>query len=200
MGASPERIKIVPYGIDSNWFDEVPHRKKGRALFVGSVGLRKGNHYLAQAVRLLQQRNIPCEARVVGPYKNKIIEHPEFQGPQYIGQVPRSDIKKEFLQADIFVLPTLSDSFALVHLEAMACGVPVITTPNCGSVVRDGVDGFIVPIRDAKTLANRMEQLLTDDNLRHQMSVNARERAKEFTWDKYCDRLLNAFQSLSIQS
>jgi glycosyltransferase involved in cell wall biosynthesis len=199
LGAVPERIKIVPYGIDSHWFDEVPNPQKGRVLFVGSVGLRKGNHYLAQAVRLLKERSIPCEARVVGPYKkvdNSIIEHPEFRGPQYIGQVPRSEVRKEFLQADIFVLPTLSDSFALVHLEAMACGVPVITTPNCGSVVRDGVDGFIVPIRDAETLAERMEQLLTDDRLRNQMSRNAKERAKEFTWDQYCDRLLAALKEL----
>ena len=45
------------------------------------------------------------------------------------------------------MLPTLADSFGLVHLEALACGVPVITTPHCGSVVRDGVEGFIVPIR-----------------------------------------------------
>ena len=203
LGGSPERIKIVPYGIDQDWCDQVPNPQKGRALFVGLVGLRKGNHYLAQAVRLLQERNIPCKVRVVGPYekgKRHIIEHAEFQGPQYIGQVPRSQVRKEFLQADIFVLPTLSDSFALVHLEAMACGVPVITTPNCGSVVRDGVDGFIVPIRDPETLANRMEQLLTDNKLRNQMSVNARERAKEFTWDQYCDRLLKAFQTLSTQS
>lgn len=198
LGAPPEHVTIVPYGIDSDWFDEVPNRHKGRVLFVGSVGLLKGNHYLAQAVRFLQERSIPCDARVVGPYKNTMIEHPEFRGPQYIGQVPRSEVRKEFLQADIFVLPTLSDSFALVHLEAMACGVPVITTTNCGSVVRDGIDGFIVPIRDAESLADRMEQLLTDDRLRDRMSRNAKERAKEFTWDKYGDRLLEAFQMLSI--
>jgi glycosyltransferase involved in cell wall biosynthesis len=99
---------------------------------------------------------------------------------------------EEFRRADVFVLPTISDSFALVHLEALACGVPVITTPNCGSVVRDGLDGFIVPIRDAKMLAERIEQILTDRSLRKRMSENARARAGQFTWELYGERLISA--------
>ena len=63
----------------------------------------------------------------------------------------------------------------------MACGVPVITTPNCGSVVRDGIDGFIVPIRDAEAIADRIELLLADRALRARMGRNARARAREFT-------------------
>ena len=92
--------------------------------------------------------------------------------------MPRSRILDEFRRADVFVLPTLCDSFALVHLEAMACGVPVITTPNCGSVVRAGVDGFIVPIRDAAAIADKVELLLTDRALRARMGRSARERAE----------------------
>lgn len=199
LGGKAEKIDIVPYGINANWFYHQPIPKKGKILFVGSVGLRKGNHYLAEATNILKKRGVKCEVRVVGPYNQETIQQPEFQGPTYIGQVPRSEVIKEFLEADIFVMPTLSDSFALVHLEAMACGVPVITTPNCGSVVRDHEEGFIVPIRDAPTLADRMEQLLTDDNLRNQMSQKARERAKEFSWDKYLERLLEAFKSLENQ-
>ena len=106
--------------------------------------------------------------------------------------MPRSQVQEEFHQADIFVLPTLADSFGLVHLEAMACGVPVITTPHCGAVVRDGVDGFIVPIRDAVALADRIQQLLEDRPLRNQMGASAKLRAKEFTWARYGERLLAA--------
>ncbi|MGK7896153.1 MAG: glycosyltransferase family 4 protein [Xenococcus sp. (in: cyanobacteria)] len=196
LGGDPRRIALVPYGIDQIWFDHQPHPKRGSVLFVGSVGLRKGNHYLAETTRILQKRQVKCQVRVVGPYDQDVIRRPEFQGPNYIGQVPRSEVIKEFLCADIFVLPTLSDSFGLVHLEAMACGLPVITTPNCGSVVRDGIDGFIVPIRDARILADRIERLLCDRKLRNEMSYNARQRAQEFTWTKYGDRLLNAIQTL----
>lgn len=200
LGADPERIHIVPYGIDREWFNDVPCPQKGRILFVGSVSLLKGNHYLAQATRLLKERGIPCDVRVVGPDKVGVTEHSEFYGPQYIGQVPRSEVRKEFLQADIFVLPTLSDSFALVHLEAMACGVPVITTTNCGSVIRDGIEGFIIPIRDPLSLANRIEKLLSNNSLRNQMSIKATARARAFTWDKYEERLITALQSLEYSN
>ncbi|MDJ0596562.1 MAG: glycosyltransferase family 4 protein [Pleurocapsa sp. MO_226.B13] len=196
LGGDPQRIASVPYGIDRTWFDHQPQPIPGRILFVGSVGLRKGNHYLAAATRILQGRLTNFQVRVVGPYNPEVINRPEFQGPDYIGQVPRSEVIKEFLSADIFVLPTLSESFGLVHLEAMSCGLPVITTPNCGSVVRDGIDGFIVPIRDAEALAERIERLLSDRSLRQQMSRNARQRAEEFTWEKYGDRILSAIQTL----
>ena len=77
-------------------------------------------------------------------------------------------------------------------LEAMACGVPVITTPHCGSAVRDGVDGFIVSIRDSQALADRMQQLLEDRSLRQRMGASARERARDFTWTRYGQRLMAA--------
>jgi glycosyltransferase involved in cell wall biosynthesis len=199
MGADPDKIAIVEYGLPKEWLNTISEPVRGRVLYAGIVGLRKGAHYLAQAKRLLDDRGIPTEVRIVGPGHSAIAEHPVFQGPIYCGQVPRTRMAEEFRRADIFVLPTISDSFALVHLEALACGVPVITTPNCGSVVRDGVDGFIVPIRDAKMLAERIEQIVKDRALREQMSQNARERAGRFTWERYGERLLAAVSSTMPQ-
>lgn len=197
MGGDSSRTVVVPFGLNKDWRNSIPNPQQGRVLFVGSVGLRKGNHYLAQATQILNQRRVPCEVRVVGPYNLKMIQNPQFQGPVYVGQIPRSQIKQEFLNADIFVLPTLSDSFALVQLEAISCGLPVITTSNCGSVIRDGIEGFIIPIRDAKILADRIEELVTSRELREQMSINAKQRSREFTWEKYSENLLKAFQKLS---
>jgi glycosyltransferase involved in cell wall biosynthesis len=197
LGADPARVATVPYGLDQRWLDQVNEPVPGRVLFVGSVGLRKGSHYLAEASRILARRRIACEIRVVGPYCPEVIRQPAFKGPAYVGQVPRSRVTDEFRRADVFVLPTLCDSFALVHLEAMACGVPVITTPNCGSVVRDGVDGFIVPIRDAAAIADKIELLLTDRDLRARMGRSARERAREFTWARYGERLIGALATLA---
>jgi glycosyltransferase involved in cell wall biosynthesis len=110
--------------------------------------------------------------------------------------VPRADIKKEFLAADVFVLPTIAEGSALVTYEALACGLPVITTPNCGSVVRDGIDGFIVPVRNVEALADAIERVVSDRTLRATLSANARERAKEFTWARYGERLIDALSSL----
>jgi glycosyltransferase involved in cell wall biosynthesis len=189
-----DRIEIVPYGIPESWLGARPNPVPGRVLFVGTVGLRKGVHYLAAASRLLRDRGVRHEVRVVGPFDPRVVQRPEFAGPTYVGQIPRSVVRREFEQADVFVLPTLSESFALVHLEALACGVPVITTPNCGSTVQDGIEGFIVPIRDPETLANRIERVLADRGLRERLSLAAVERAREFTWECYSKRLLAAIQ------
>jgi glycosyltransferase involved in cell wall biosynthesis len=193
LGCDPTKIKLVPYGISGEWLTSESRTVPGLVLFVGTVGLRKGNHYLAQATRLLKQRSARVNVQVVGPVPPHIQESTQFEGPAYLGQIPRSSVKTKFLEADVFVLPTLADSFGLVHLEALACGVPVITTPNCGSVVRDGVEGFIVPIRDSKTLAERILQVVSDRPLREKMSQNARARAAQFTWDAYRQNLLKAF-------
>ena len=191
LGCDTAKLSLVPYGIPEHWFDFQPNPHCGRVLFVGQVGLRKGNHVLAEACRLLKARGVSFDCRVAGPPKVDVT-HPLFEGPTYLGQVPRSQVQEEFRCADLFVLPTLAEGMALVHLEAMACGIPVITTPNCGSVVLDGVDGFIVPIRDAFALADRMQQLVQDRQLRDQMGAAARQRAREFTWARYGERLLSA--------
>jgi glycosyltransferase involved in cell wall biosynthesis len=197
LGGDPERIATVPYGLDERWLGQVSDPVPGRVLFVGSVGLRKGSQYLAQASRILEHRRVACDVRVVGPYCPEAVSHPAFHGPTYVGQVPRSRVIDEFRRADVFVLPTLCEGMATVHLEAMACGVPVITTPNCGSVVRDGLDGFIVPIRDAMAIADTVELLLADRALRARMGRSARERAREFTWERYGERLLDALARLA---
>ncbi|WP_045835450.1 glycosyltransferase family 4 protein [Hyphomicrobium sp. 99] len=192
LGADPARVAIVPYGIDESWLQTETMPERGRALFVGSVSFRKGNHYLAEAARILMKKGVDCDVRVVGPVDRQILNDSLFHGPSYVGQIPRAEVRKEFGAADVFVLPTLCDSFALVHLEAMACGVPVITTPNCGSVVRNGIDGLIVPIRSATAIAEAIERIVTDRNLRENMSRNARERAASFTLKQYEDRLVGA--------
>ena len=197
LGGDPQRIATVPYGLDEWWLERQSEPIPGRVLFVGSVGLRKGSHYLAAASRILERRGVACEVRVVGPCRPEVVRHPAFQGPAYVGQVPRSRVVDEFRSADVFVLPTLCEGMATVHLEAMACGVPVITTPNCGAAVRDGVDGFIVPIRDARAIADKVELLLSDRALRARMGRNARERAREFTWPRYGERLIGALSGLA---
>jgi glycosyltransferase involved in cell wall biosynthesis len=196
LGCEPHKIELVPYGLAVERFSGQPDPQPGRVLFVGSVGLRKGAHYLAAASRILAKQGLDVEIRVVGPVQDSVKCSPVFEGPRYIGQTPRSLVQAEYLRADVFVMPTICDSFALVHLEAMAAGLPVITTPNCGSVVRDGVDGFVVPIRDPAAIAKCIERLVSNRSLRAEMSANARDRAQEFSLKRYGERLLAALGSV----
>jgi glycosyltransferase involved in cell wall biosynthesis len=111
-----------------------------------------------------------------------------------LGEVPRAEIHRQFAWADVFLLPSICEGSATVCYEALSHGLPVITTENSGSVVRDQVDGFIVPIRDAESIADRVERLADDADLRARMSGNALARASEFTLEKYGERLLEALR------
>jgi glycosyltransferase involved in cell wall biosynthesis len=94
--------------------------------------------------------------------------------------------------ADVFLLPTICEGSATACYEALAVGLPVVTTPNAGSVVRDGVDGFVVPIRESEAIVERLERLAEDRDLVDRMSTDALVRASEFTLAKYGERLITA--------
>ena len=98
--------------------------------------------------------------------------------------------------ADIFVFPSLFEGSAVVTYEALACGLPSIVTPNAGSVVRDRIDGFLVPSSDVDSLAQRMEQLGNEPELRAGMAKAARTRALAFDWPRYHEALVAAVDDL----
>jgi glycosyltransferase involved in cell wall biosynthesis len=89
----------------------------------------------------------------------------------------------------VFVYPSLHEGSAIATYEALASGLPVITTANSGSVVRDSSEGFIVPIRDVEALKEKILLLYGDRQLREEMGRNARKRAEDFTWSAYRRRL-----------
>ena len=104
--------------------------------------------------------------------------------------MPRLQMAEQYAWADVFLLPSISEGSASVCYEALADGLPVITTPNAGSVVRDGVDGFIVPIRNAEAIVQKLELLARDREMLAWMSANANLRSTEFTVEKYSQRML----------
>jgi glycosyltransferase involved in cell wall biosynthesis len=207
-GGPAEKCVAVPYGVDL----PSPHRGEGgrrldevaalnpqpstlnrplRVLTVGAVGLRKGSPYVLEAAKQLKDKAV---FRMVGSIgvtdqaETQLREHLELTGP-----APRSDIAQHFKWADVLLLPSICEGSATVTYEALGYGLPVVCTPNAGSVARDGVEGFIVPVRDATAIAGRIEQLAQDLELRAQMAANAKARAAEFTVEAYGRRLLAAF-------
>lgn len=194
FGVDKGKCYIVPYSVQDSWLKLNNYPIKGRVLFVGTAELRKGIHILGMAADKLSHCNY--EFRVAGGVSNVVRQHKLTQKLNFLDRVPRSEIQQEYAQADIFVLPSLAEGSAEVIYEALAVGLPVITTEAAGSVVRDGIEGFIVPERDAEALANRIEQLVENRESRDRMATAARERAKDYTWDKYAERLLEVIRTL----
>jgi glycosyltransferase involved in cell wall biosynthesis len=151
-----------------------------RVLFLGQANVRKGIQDLVEAAELLGEG--PWQFDVVGRYANKpsgLAESVFFHG-----QVPRSEAKDWYDRADLFVLPTHSDGFALTQIEAMAHGLPVVATPCCGDVVRDGVNGILIPPGNASALAGIIRTLSMEPLRLKAMSTAAVETVAAFGIDQ----------------
>jgi len=196
FGIPRDRSVVVPYGMNPKLLELRPKPRRGRVLFVGTADLRKGIHYLAMAAEILAVRGIRCEFRAVGNVAPRIAERAECKYVAFLGRVPRDRIAEEYQQADVFVLPSLAEGSAEVTYEALAAGVPVITTRASGSVMRDGIEGRIIPERDAGALAKAIQEVIENRPLREQMAAAARQRARDYTWDRYGQRLVAALRGV----
>jgi glycosyltransferase involved in cell wall biosynthesis len=150
-----------------------------KVLWLGSVILRKGIQYLVEAARRLQNQSI--EFLLAGPLGVSPYAVQSFPpNMKLLGRITRDQLGEVYRQAQVFVLPTISDGFAITQLEAMAHGLPVVATPNCGRVVTHGVDGFIVPVRNSQALADTLAKLNDDRQLLEEMSLNALQTVKRY--------------------
>jgi glycosyltransferase involved in cell wall biosynthesis len=199
-GTRPERIAVIPYGVDIERFRPAskPAGRPFRILFVGSLSQRKGIKYLLEAVKRLRLPN--AELMLVGRRIGSEAAFAPYDGCfHHVPHVPYHEVHRLFAEADIFVYPSLHEGSAFATYEAMASGLPVVATPNTGSVVRDGVDGFIVKPRDVESLMERIEWLYRQPDLRRTMGASARRRAESFTWGAYRERIAGFFAGLAAE-
>jgi len=174
----------APLGLPSAVYRAAPQRlgsrRKLHVLFLGQVILRKGIQYLIEAARLLEKE--PIQFDVVGSIG--ISDQAVASAPSnmtFHGPVSRDCTEEFYRSADLFVLPTLSDGFALTQLEAMTHGLPVISTLNCGEVVTDQVDGLIVPASDSNALAEAIQLLIQDPDKLRVMSDATGAKVEQFS-------------------
>ncbi len=135
-----------------------------RVLFAGAVGLRKGVPDLLTALRQLKGQ-FPFTCKLAGSLELHPDRLAEYQDvAEFLGRVPRSQMAQLYDWADVFVLPSIAEGSAMVTYEALLYGIPVITTYNAGSLVRDGIDGHIVSIRNPNAIAQKLAELYEADS------------------------------------
>jgi len=196
-GYPKERIFVNPYGADPTQFhSERKQDKIFRVLFVGQITARKGVHYLLRAMSELRLRN--SELLLVGtadPLFAPVLAR--FEGTfRHVGDVPKIELIQYYNRSSVLVLPSIADAYALVVLEALACGLPVIVSTNTGAkeMVRDGEDGFVIPIRDVDALKQKLLLLYEDPDAQHKMAEAAAQRASQLTWEGYARRALRMYE------
>jgi len=189
-GADPAKIEIIPLAYEANDSTESISRPNRplTVLWLGSVILRKGIPYLVEAAKRLTHE--PIRFVIAGPLGIRVEVLKEAPSNiEWLGPVPRSETARVYREADVFVLPTLSDGFAITQVEAMAHGLPVIATPNCGAVVDDGRTGFLVPPRDVVALAAALRRFVREPALASSMREECRATAARFSLEAYHRRL-----------
>lgn len=204
QGIASDRLKLIPYGVNLSRFEPVqsPDSQRFDVLFVGGMSLRKGVPYLAQA---WQQVHHPAKSiTFAGAPSSDLIAMMKTAGiwpddVRVLGHVQQAELKHLMSKSHVLVLPSIEEGLAMVMAQAMACGCPVIASENTGArdLFDDGQEGFIVPIRDSQAIADRLQRLVDEPDLRTRMSTRSLERVQRMGgWRDYGQRALGIYQQL----
>jgi glycosyltransferase involved in cell wall biosynthesis len=191
QGVDASRCVVIPPAFKSS-ITPVARRpdpsRPFRVLFVGNHCLAKGYHVFVDAARKsgkgFEFISVGSQTLKSG-YLEEASRHVTILGPK-----SQSGVREQMEKADVLVFPTLSDGFGLVQLEAMAAGLPVIATACCGEVVQGGINGRIVPPRDATAIVTALRELREDPSQYEQFSHAASERARDFSPAKHFAALM----------
>jgi glycosyltransferase involved in cell wall biosynthesis len=195
---SGKRVVVAPFG--SPEVSVKPQRSGSRdrlrVLFAGTLSQRKGLADLFAAIRIINRYDI--EWIVLGAavmsldfYRRECREF-VYERPR-----PHAEVLQMMSRCDVLVLPSIVEGRALVLQEAMACGLPIVVTPNTGGadLIASGETGFLVPIRSPESIAEAILRLADDRHLLEYMSEQARRKAAECTWSQYTNLIVQAIET-----
>jgi len=197
-GREPGLIWYVPNGVEERFFATREYKDAGplSLLYVGTWLDRKGVHYLADAFAILADRCPGITMTVAGSIASEKEVRAHFapdagESVRVVPFVERSEMPGIYMAHDVFVFPSLVEGMPLTLLEAMATGMPVVTTNTSGmaDIVEDGVNGRLVPPADAKSLATAVEQLQGSSDMRRQLGLAGQKTVRRYTWKQVARKL-----------
>lgn len=204
-GVPPHKLRLVPYGVSSPLKSKVEAaiqdrrarpRDKLRVLFAGKIWLGKGILDLISAAQKLGNRgyqfvaagNLTVDPRHLPDFRASIL---------HLGNLSPDELTREYIRADCFILPSYLEGSATVAYEALAWGLPVVTTHSSGTVVEDGLSGFVGGAGDVNFMVSSLRRLRDERGLLERMGANAWNRSLSFTLEEYKARLLGAISTIS---
>ncbi len=208
--ASDLPIQVIPNAIDLSEFTPALHRKTDgpvRLLYVGRFNTFKNVETLIEAVGKLNQMDVSdFELELVGEGEQRpvlermVSELGLTRRVRFTGWVARDRIADHYRRADIFVTATTWEGMPNTVLEAMACGLPVVGTQASGlhELVRDGVNGYLVPMKDPSALAKALARLLDNGYERRRMGRQSRKLAeREFAWEYIAEQYVKVYEQVT---
>lgn len=208
-GFIDDKIFMNPLGVNLDLFKRVTpkndkHEQSFKVVYLGNLSFQKGIVYLVEAVRLLKARGKKPEILFVGgPTPEILLWQKQQKWPDnchLLGHIPQHQLSEVLSECQLGIAPSIQDGFAQVIPQMLAAGIPVITTTNTGGpeMITDGVNGYIIPIRDAPAIAQHIEQLMEQpDKLRIMMENSRPSVASGFTWEDYGQRHIEFINKIS---
>jgi glycosyltransferase involved in cell wall biosynthesis len=198
QGVPEAKLRKISYGVDLRMFRPMPKSDDVfRVIYVGALSLRKGIPYLLDALCGLPLAKF--ELWLIGAVQPEIKPFlAKYEGKfRCFGEIPRAELYRYYSQASVFVIASIEEGLALVQAQAMACGIPVIATHNTGAedLFTDGVEGFIVPIRNTDAIRDCVLQLYHHPDQLLEMAKAALRRVQLLGgWDAYGQRVISCYQ------
>jgi glycosyltransferase involved in cell wall biosynthesis len=200
------KLRTIPLGVDPDVFEYSEPDDSHELVAIGSLRERKGYDILFEALDQIQREYPEVHLHVFGdgPLEDELIAQVKRldldENVTFHGYVDQSIVREYLSRARAFIHPSRSEGFSLVRLEAMSSGCPVVVTNVSGAneMVRDGEEGFVVPIESPEPIADAVTTLLSDYELTKHISRQARDRVEEkYDWRKIADEYLDLYRSLS---
>lgn len=172
-------------------------KKEKVAIFVGTLTSIKGIEYLIEAMGIIRRRNHEVRLLIVGDGVDRkkleaLVRKLNLErNVTFVGRIENAKIPEYLAASDVFVLPSLSEGFPNVILEAMAAGLPIVTTNITGlpEIVKDGGNGFLVEPGSSNQLAEKISLILSDKKLRQRISANNKRKAEQYSWEVVAEKL-----------
>lgn len=201
-------VDVIPNGIDLESYEALPAKSAIRdklgldnderiIVFVGTLRPVKGVKYLIEALDIIKRKDTTAKLMLVGDgeerhsLEGRVEELNLGSSVTFVGKVPNEKVTQYMAAADILVLPSLSEGFPNVALEAMAVGLPVVASMVGGlpELIEEGENGFLTEPKSPDQIADRTLLLLCDEQLRRRISMNNREKVKVYSWERVVDKV-----------
>jgi glycosyltransferase involved in cell wall biosynthesis len=203
QGISEEKLFVNHYGVDLSQFKQIQKKDEVfRVIYCGRLSIPKGSHYLLQAIFELNLENF--ELWHIGGVQDEMKPYIEkYKSSKIIlkGVYDQSNLYKLYSQGSVFCIPSLQEGMALVQLQAMSCGLPLICTTNTGGddlITINGKEGFVIPICDVEAIKQKLVFLYNNKEICKEMGIAAKKKVGEgYTWDDYGKRYVNFLDKVS---
>lgn len=203
-GVPAHKLSMLPYGVNLDMFKPTgtPDARRFDVLYVGGMNLNKGIPYLLQAYRLLEhpRKSLTLAGVPSLPFIERMKTHGLWPDDiRLLGHVPQPELKALMSTSHAMVLPSVQDGFGMVMSQAMACACVVIGSEHTGAqdLFDDGQEGFLVPIRQGQAIAEKLQLLADQPDLRQEMSRKALLRVQSAGgWRDYGHAAIGVFQKL----